>query len=712
MNGHMRSESLEAKPGHTPASRLLGPGMNTDDHASSAIAYTSPQAHENDIISSSNDSSAGKKSPHYTYKSVDTFGTDNSDSNAATRVLWKGIPVYALTWELLGVVIAVLFLILGAFVTNLRGQTESEWSKRVLQATRVAPSVWPILFSGVLGNTLRRFANWRAERGVSLLVWVTILDETNLVTNWLCADFGAADEFANLLIVLWAFNPLGSQASFRGIYLTDSIGHGTGALSYYNHNFTTQMGLSAFALSGSRALPTIRALYSAALYDVASKAQYVSSENATYKAAITSLGGPQAAGLQMGTDSWGNLRIPNLEYLNNYDSTHPYDWVSVPWKEQPQNYSSLVGDHIDGIDQELDSWSERYFGQNLSAAVSTFESTTLQVSTANPYSRTFFGLPSTSPGTYRNLSAPGHPQFFFGSLGTGVEGQEHASVTACTTGTTYIDMQVTCISRGSTGKANCGVDAIRKSLELTEPPDAGILEALRVDDPRISSQYDDRVAVGFLTAFMTLLDDNQIGSGQMSIVQAYIADPLTAFDRPVQFSYMDFSKVDVKLVEKRLSLLYNTLWRVGWSYMSMTGGNMTTSFESSRTGETMWTLANTTSQIVFPLEPVYELDVPWLIVYFVSVGVMFFAAFASLILHAMCHAPPVLGYVSSLIRDSVFFSESGVQGNSTEGGISKARRLGKMEVMVADVWSEESVGRVAFAPAEGKGVVKRKRWYD
>jgi hypothetical protein len=268
------------------------------------------------------------------------------------------------------------------------------------------------------------------------------------------------------------------------------------------------------------------------------------------------------------------------------------------------------------------------------------------------------------------------------------------------------------MSRGSAGKANCGVDAIRKTLELTEPPDAGILEALRVDNPRIASQYDEWVALGFLTAFMDLLDDNQIGSGQMSIVQRYIADPMTAFDRLVSFGHADLSKVDIKLAEKRLSLLYNTLWRVGWSYMSMTGGNMTTAFNSSSSAETIWTLANTTSQTVFPLDPVYELDVPWLIVYFVSVGVMFFAALASLVLHAMCHAPPVLGYVSSLIRDSVFFSESGVQGNSTEGGISKARRLGKMEVMVADVWSEESVGRVAFAPAEGKGVVKRKRWYD
>lgn len=33
-----------------------------------------------------------------------------------------------------------------------------------------------------------------------------------------------------------------------------------------------------------------------------------------------------------------------------------------------------------------------------------------------------------------------------------------------------------------------------------------------------------------------------------------------------------------------------------------------------------------------------------------------------------------------------------MQGYSIEGGASKARRLVKMEVKIADVWSEESVG--------------------
>lgn len=159
-------------------------------------------------------------------------------------------------------------------------------------------------------------------------------------------------KFSSLvLIVLWAFNPLGSQASFRGIYLTNSVGHDVGKISYYNHNLTTQIALSMFSGGSTRIQPTIRALYSAALYGAISNTQYVDNDNATFQNTIMTLGGSQAAGVQAATDSWGNLRIPSIEYLSTYDPAHPEKWVQVPWKDQLQNYSSLVGDRFDGLDR-------------------------------------------------------------------------------------------------------------------------------------------------------------------------------------------------------------------------------------------------------------------------------------------------------------------------------------------------------------------------
>lgn len=154
-----------------------------------------------------------------------------------------------------------------------------------------------------------------------------------------------------VLILLWAFNPLGSQASFRGIYLTDVVGNGTGKITYYNPSLSLQMNNTMWSYGRSRTRPTIRALYSALLYDVVPTIQYVDPNDATYKDTIMKLGGPQPAGVQAAMDPWGNLRIPHLEYSADYDPSDPHRWISVPWQDDVQNFSSLIGARFDGVDR-------------------------------------------------------------------------------------------------------------------------------------------------------------------------------------------------------------------------------------------------------------------------------------------------------------------------------------------------------------------------
>jgi hypothetical protein len=60
--------------------------------------------------------------------------------------------------------------VFGAFVASLEEKPESSLSAKVIQATQIAPSLWPILFSGVLGNIIRVIADWRAESGIPLMV--------------------------------------------------------------------------------------------------------------------------------------------------------------------------------------------------------------------------------------------------------------------------------------------------------------------------------------------------------------------------------------------------------------------------------------------------------------------------------------------------------------------------------------------------------------
>jgi hypothetical protein len=153
------------------------------------------------------------------------------------------------------------------------------------------------------------------------------------------------------LVLLWAFNPLGSQASFRGIYLRGTVGSSIGNITYYNFNVTNQLLLSTYSFRPSTDKPTVLALYSAAFYDTIISTQYANSTDAKFQDILLRLGGNQSAGIQSATDSWGNLRIPHLEYHPAYNSADPHRWVDTPWTESVQNYTSLIGDEIQGVDR-------------------------------------------------------------------------------------------------------------------------------------------------------------------------------------------------------------------------------------------------------------------------------------------------------------------------------------------------------------------------
>jgi hypothetical protein len=48
--------------------------------------------------------------------------------------------------------------------------TDSPQALGTQQALRVAVSVWPIIFAGIVAQSLRAYATYRVERGVRLMV--------------------------------------------------------------------------------------------------------------------------------------------------------------------------------------------------------------------------------------------------------------------------------------------------------------------------------------------------------------------------------------------------------------------------------------------------------------------------------------------------------------------------------------------------------------
>jgi len=156
-----------------------------------------------------------------------------------------------------------------------------------------------------------------------------------------------------VLILLWAFNPLGSQASFRGAYLIPDASTSYGNITYYNPNLTTQLQLTPYAAASSRSRSAIRSLYSSAVYDYISTIQYVDPTDSATKDITIVLGGERSAAVQAAMDTWGNIRIPSIEYHREYQAHDPQRWLETPWSMKVMNYSSLVGDRIVGFNRSI-----------------------------------------------------------------------------------------------------------------------------------------------------------------------------------------------------------------------------------------------------------------------------------------------------------------------------------------------------------------------
>ena len=253
--------------------------------------------------------------------------------------------------------------------------------------------------------------------------------------------------------------------------------------------------------TATRIMPRIRALYSSALYDIASATQYVDKTNATYQDTVNTLGGESSAGVEAATDPWGNIRMPNLHALSGFDAREPHRWVDVPWRDSVQNYSSLVGEHLAGLERNLTgnttfnttasyltfSVSDNSLALLCGSCPDRFQcSPWLNFKDRNETDAWFLNkLQKNLTGVMSSTRTQGVPTFLVTFSETQIWNdttQSHdiifagysdlpnyMSLTQCSPQMTYVDAQVSCTSKGALGKTICGVNAVRETPMPTTP---------------------------------------------------------------------------------------------------------------------------------------------------------------------------------------------------------------------------------------------------
>ena len=92
---------------------------------------------------------------------------------------------------------------------------------------------------------------------------------------------------------------------------------------------------------------------------------------------------------------------------------------------------------------------------------------------------------------------------------------------------------------------------------------------------------------------------------------------------------------------------------------------------------------------------VFDLDWRWVAVLLASCVVLLIIGIASIVLESFLIAPDVLGYASSLVRNSRYLHLPKTAAKPMSGP-EKARTIGGVSVMIQDVKPDKAVGKIAL----------------
>ncbi|EXJ93431.1 hypothetical protein A1O1_01823 [Capronia coronata CBS 617.96] len=554
------------------------------------------------------------------------------------------------------VLVSVPFIWLAVAMAKMHHEevTESR-TDFVKQATSTVSTLFTILFAAVLGSTLRHFATWRLQRGVSLGLLEQVMQSRTVfsaVTTQI--SFRAFNLTALVLLCTWTFSPLGSQASLRLIHTGTTYTTETGSVSYVD-TITNQVFDS---VSGVDSLLT------------ALKPMYISS-----------VLGP--ATMKNGTtDLWGNVRIPWLTYDASKDNN---GWTTLSRDHLTEGaYSSLVGIPVASLTDRNSSFALETTYMNLDCDKPEIESLIdigFNVTSSNG---TFLGPNTTSPddnAIYPSWQVAmnefvddrvyyyGYPELLVNASDANLPQATFLFqtrgpwVSRCKINQVYVESNVTCISVTDSSLPVCSVGGQRQSPNRHAPSTVTTLS--------FPSTF------RYLMHEWIMATDPTRSSGYSTLTEYYLQNTSAAFILSGNNrEYADFSNVTAEAFSQRLGQLLNT-----WVLAGQVSANTMQFTLNTRNSTALYTEGRL----------VYLCSWRWLGVYVASIAVMFITALFSIWCVAQTTIPDVLGYSSSLTRDSKFFNF--VKGGSTLSGIARARKLRELEVKLGEVIEESDDGR-------------------
>ncbi|KAF5026758.1 hypothetical protein F66182_1177 [Fusarium sp. NRRL 66182] len=585
-------------------------------------------------------------------------------------------------------------------------------------------SIFPILFASTVGRMVYEVARWKLEKGATLHLLEQLIGSrtvgSTLITHISLRRFNI---LGLVMLLLWALSPLGSQSVLRMLRTRLVPTFQPSQLSYYStdaqsHLQRTQLKDPATSATRSALINFIQTMYSALLLSPLS-----TKTNAM--------------------DLWGNVKIPRLDTNASGDA-----WRNVSWSAQPESFSALVGLPVANVVQGNATFSleSSYIDLNCSKIArdysysSSIKPNFTWTDPDSPFPEplpngTWHGLNKTDTEmpwavaldrfvdefwyNDRNLTTwlgvdnatithdlMGRPMLFENETGLDVKPArllffahfrytiphytpDMRIITDCHAVQRYVESRVTCSRVDEHTPQNCSVVAQRPSRKPHAPEGITMLSFPTIWN-QVTETFPAMMGQGatfgqvFADTAMRYLDDPRLANITTEVDDEYI-----------------LSKVDQGQFSRRFSQILNTYMLLSQLYRYAPQG--------SADADAIFEPRVTTPVRVSNLVQVYAVDWLWIAFFFASSAVLFVSGLTSVVFAHLALGPEILGYASSLVRDSRYIQLPPEAGRKEATDVTLMMGQQRIRYGFTDAVSEEGRPLVGVGLEEQIQGIKRTR---
>lgn len=542
-------------------------------------------------------------------------------------------------------------------------QPHSQFGQRVVELTRLSPTIYPILFAAIVSRFYKALARWYLEKpgGIRLAVLEQIFGSQSFVAALERVFFIRTQAVVGSVILLtWAMSPLGGQSASRLLYNGVTSFESNGTVYYANPAYQ----MSYYSIVADRrikaeARPNMEVLYSTSLFS--SPEQKASPR-----------------------DLWGLPKIP--QWPRPTTNNRLYNVSQSDLKSGKEFYSSLLGISIKGL---AGTNFRTHF--DFSVQTSYFDISCDLVDTFNPlrddltrnqsllmenFNETFASFYIIHPGWEESEAAY---RFQYVKQLRGAE----LYIVNCSMQVISLETTIRC---GPGDPAtSCEARRQRRLDSLSTP--ARLPTA--ISDMDLGSILDDWAAISNeQIEYVASPTDLYIMKGS-NPYSGEVVKPLTESDLSV------FPSV----FSRRITTAFNTFWTSTLNPRSHTDVTFESVPEHNVPGfmynqTTDQPFMNTTlgTRIISP--EVYRANSIWIGFLLFTTMLLQILAISGLVLQAFIRGPDVLGFASSMTRDNPYVPLP--PGGSHLNGTDRSRRLRDVRLELTDVRPEDENGYVAL----------------